>query len=147
MQDHERLQIFIKGAGLTDSTEAVYFGNVLAPYIPSGVEAVMKEHCSQVDTLLQKLPKGNIKEIELFATRGFTMQEYEALFDLTIREKEYMLYPVFRSLWLLNENERRKLIYPLQKQNFNDYWQLLASHLARFNPHLLTFFFQSQYSC
>ena len=147
MERKKLTEIFKAGAQLSSSEESVLFGETCAPFVPDGVEAVMQFHCLETDKLLRKLPKGNTKEIELFATRGFTMQEYQALFDLTIREKDFYLYPVFRSLWINSESQRRKIIYPLQKEKHNDYWQLLVSCLARFNPSLLTFFFRTNAVC
>ncbi|MFV0470898.1 MAG: hypothetical protein ACK5L7_02520 [Paludibacteraceae bacterium] len=140
-------EIFKQGAGLFDGGDGVLFGRTYAPFVPDGLDAVMLYHCGQVDVLLQKLPKGSVREIELFATRGFTMQEYQALFDLNIREKDFHLYPVFRSLWINTEKQRRKLIYTLDKEKYYDYWQTLSSCMARFNPSLLTFFFRTHPFC
>ena len=147
MEREKLTEIFKAGAQLLTDEESVLFGETCAPFVPDGIEAVMQHHCLETDKLLRKLPKGSTKEIELFATRGFTMQEYQALFDLNIREKDFYLYPVFRSLWINSESQRRKIIYPLQKEKHNDYWQLLTSCLARFNPFLLTFFFRTHPVC
>jgi len=141
------IQIFREEAGLVEDEDSVYFGETLASYVPDGLEAVMRFHCEEVDAVLKKLPKGEMQEIELFATRGFTMQEYQALFDLDIKERDFFLHPAFRSLWIQTESQRRKLIYSIQKQKFNDYWHLLSHYLARFNPFLLTFFFRSHPVC
>lgn len=146
--ENERLtQIFRQGAQLADGEDYVLLGKTYAPFVPDGLNAVMQYHCEQTDALLQKLPKGSVKEIELFATRGFTIQEFQALFDLSIREKDFYLYPVFRSLWINTEKQRRKLIYDLDKEKYHDYWTILSSCLARFNPSLLTFFFRTHSIC
>jgi len=93
MEREKLTEIFKAGAHLSNDEESVLFGETYAPFVPDGIEAVMQFHCLETDKLLRKLPKGSTKEIELFATRGFTMQEYQVLFDLNILTEiiEYFL--------------------------------------------------------
>lgn len=143
------LQNFLSGAGLlaTNDTEGVHFGETLPRFVPAGLEKVMQAHTSEIDQLREKMVKGSLTEIELFLTRGFTFAEYQTLFDLGVKEKDFTQYPAFRSLWIATEAQRRKYIYHIQKENFNDYLRLLEGCFKQFNKNLLTFFFPANPSC
>jgi hypothetical protein len=148
MDNKTRLQHFINGTGINpQSDEDITFGETNALFSPSGVEEVMKHHVSFIDNLLSNVKHNITQQLELFSIRGFTFNEFQALFDLNIREKDFNLHPAIRSLWITNENERRKIVYNLDKQNFNDFFKILAQCLQRYNPHLLTFFFRTIPSC
>ncbi len=140
---------FYSETGILDQNDddGVLFGETLPCFSPEGLSKVLEIHIAEIDTLRAKLPFGSLKELELFLLRGFTFNEYEALFDLGIKEKDFVLYPAFRSLWIHSESQRRKIIYKIEKQNFNDYLALLQKCLKQFNPPLFSFFFPAHPAC
>lgn len=142
MTQETLLHIFLEGAGIEiDTDDSIILGQLLPHFAPAGVDAVMQKYTAYIDGILQRLPKGSMKGLDLVIRRGFTFSEWQALFDTTIREKNFISYPVFRGLWITTEQERRRITFTLSKDNYDDYIAVLTKALAPFSSLLVNFFF------
>lgn len=143
MTEQELLQTFLHGAELhDDNDEGVAIGCLSAVNCPAGIDAVMQRHTKQIDTVLQALPETHPDKQALFSIRGFTFTEYQDLFNVTISDQSFMGYPIFRFLGITRERERKRFIYNLSKDRYEDYFDLLTKSLLSYGIHgLLSFFF------
>ena len=146
MTSKELEQIFISSAGLaTGGDDAVNIGALTPALAPAGLDAIMQAHTRAIDELLDKVPKGSMKELELRIRRGFRFDEYKELFSPK-PHKNYGNYAAFRSLWITDEKRRRELIYNLSPDSYHDYVTLVSKALQPFHPQL-SFFFQGSATC
>jgi hypothetical protein len=137
---------FLQGAGIeADDQDSIAIGYLNPYFAPAGIDAVMEKYTAHIDDLLQKLPQGSIEKLKLFIRRGFTFREYQALFDTTIRENSFSSYPVYRSLWITKEQERRRWTFTFSKESHDDYMTVLEKALSPFASWLMTFFFTSSH--
>lgn len=143
MTEQELLQTFLQGAGLhSDDEESLAIGCLTPANSPAGIDAVMEKHTKQIDTILQTLPETHPDKQALFSIRGFAFTEYQDLFNVTISEQSFIGYPIFRFLGITRERERKRFIYNLSKDRYEDYFDLLTKSLLSYGIHgLLSFFF------
>jgi hypothetical protein len=142
MIQKDLLNIFLEGTGIeTDTADTVILGHLLPQFSPAGVDAVMQKYTAYIEGLLQILPKNSTERLELHIRRGFTFSEWQALFDATIRESRFEIYPVFRCLWIATERERRRVTFTLSKDSYDDYIKTLLKALSPFPSSLVNFFF------
>lgn len=148
MTQKDLLHIFLQGTGVEiETTDTVILGQLLPQFSPAGVDIVMQKYTSCIDGLLQVLPKNSTERLELHIRRGFTFSEWQVLFDATIRESRFEIYPVFRCLWITTERERRRVTFTLSKDSYDDYIKTLLKTLAPFPSLIVDFFFGgSRYS-
>lgn len=141
MTQETLLHIFLEGSGIEiDTEDSVFLGQLLPHFAPAGVDAVMQKYTAYIDGILQRLPTGSNKRVDLVIRRGFTFSEWQVLFDATIREKNFLSYPVFRALWIATEQERRRITFTLSKDSYDDYIAVLMKALAPFSSLLVNFF-------
>lgn len=143
MKHSDMIYQFLRGAGIEDDTEdSVMLGHLTPSLAPVGIDAVMHKHTSTIDALIQQLPKNSVKRIQMQIIRGFTYNEFLSLFDAGIKEKDFHEHPVFKSLFITSERQRKKwlVIYALTKE-YDDYLFILAKSLSPFAPQLVSFFF------
>lgn len=142
MTSKQREQIFFQGTGLEENTEdSIAIGCLIPSYCPSGIDAVMHRHTQEIDMLLQLLLEGSKEKIELLSLRGFTFSEYQDLFNLSIPESSFREIAVFQYFHLVKEKERRKLIYSISKEKYEDYLALLFETFKSFSNFSLFHFF------
>lgn len=146
MTQEKLLHIFLQEADIVqDDEDGIAVGSLRPCDSPAGVQSVMEWHTKNMDALLQVLPDG-VDKIEVLIRRGFTFAEYQMLFDSTIRENSFNQYPVFRSLWITSERERRRWTFTYSKDSHDDYMTVLSKVLQGFAPSLLTFFFTGRHN-
>jgi hypothetical protein len=142
MTQDKLLHIFLEGAGIeTDTDDNILLGQLLPQDAPAGVDAIMKTYTAHIDGILQQLPKNSLQRVELVIRRGFTFSEYQALFDVAIREKHFSSHVIFRALWIITEQERRRIAFTLSKDSYDDYLAVLTKTLSPFPSLLVNFFF------
>jgi hypothetical protein len=140
MTQNDVLHIFLEGAGIeTDTEDSIAIGYLFPYSAPAGVDAVMEKYTRYIDALLPVV--GSMQRVQLVIRRGFTFSEYQVLFDSTIREPCFGAYPVFRSLCITTEPERRRIAFTLSKDSYEDYMTVLLKALTPFPSLLVNFFF------
>lgn len=146
--DDTLIGLFRSGAGLqmANADDAIFIGTMLPAYSAAGFDAVMRTHTQTVDDLLSLSGLTLMERIELTAMRGFTFHEYTtALFDLTIKEKDFDKYPIFKALFLASDKERReKVIYLLDRNSHGDYQRLLEKVFRYSHPSMAAFLFDNE---
>lgn len=142
MTQEKLLHIFLEGAVIEpDTDDSILLGQLLPQDAPAGVDAIMNYYTAHIDGILQQLPKDNLQRVELVIRRGFTFSEYQALFDVAIKEKQFSSHAIFRALWITTEQERRRLTFTLSKDSYDDYMAVLTKALSPFIGLPINFFF------
>lgn len=118
----------------------VFFGTISITEA-AGLEAILVRYTQYIDKLLQTLPLTPLQHIELLVSRTFTFAEYCMLWDMTIKQKDFQDYMIFRVLFISTDKERL-LFTSVRQARHEDFLELLEKYTRYNNPFLHNFLYE-----
>lgn len=110
---------------------------------PEGVNAVMYYWTGLINDALLQDGINDTQKLELLTLRAFTFEEYNTLFDISVKEADYLRYPIYQSLLITTAKERAGVIYQLSRDSYEDYLEILSRTLRLLNPLLYRFLYET----
>lgn len=133
---NELLQIFLDAADLEPEGESSVFLGFLAPVdSTAGLDAMLKKHTTHIDMILLTKRMSKISRAKIQAIRCFTYKEYQCLFDRSIKEDEMREFPIFNTLFIATDKQRR-LFTRSRDDSYEAYLALLKAFTKVNNPYL-----------
>jgi len=137
------LQIFLNASVIVpDDDDGVFLGTMQMQDCEIAFDAVVSAHCDYIDNLLASLPLSDYEYMSLLLVRGFTFNEFAALFDKSITPVQFQRHKIF-SVLLISNNEDRKLFTHLTHTR-DAYNSCLSSFFKTHNPYMYGILYETE---
>lgn len=106
----------------------------------AGFDEVVKAYCKAVDNLLATVSMTDLQKLQMLFLRPFSFDEFLLLFDKNIRHIDFARYPIFSTLLITSEDDRR-LFTHLRNPDRYEYHNRHSQHLRLHNPLMYKFLY------
>lgn len=119
---------------------SVFLGFIEIQDCEAAFDEVVRTYCKKVDKVLTTIPMTDLQRLQLLFLRPFSFDEFLLLFDRNIRHLDFTRYPIFSTLLITSEDDRR-LFTHLRNPDRHEYHNRHSQHLRLHNPLMYQFLY------
>lgn len=123
---------------------SVFLGFIQVLDCDEAFDKVVKAYCNVVDNMLASLRMTDLQWLRTIFLRPFSFDEFLLLYDKTIRPTDFTRYPIFSTLRITSEDDRR--LFTHLRPERHEYHNRLAAHIRVYNPLLYQFLYGIHHS-
>lgn len=121
--------------------DSVFLGFMQVLDCDEGFDELVKAYCKAVDNVLAMVSMTDLQRLQLLLLRPFSFDEYQLLYDKNIRHIDFTRYPIFSTLLITSEDDRR-LFTHLHSPERHEYHNRHSQHLRLHNPLMYQFLYE-----